>query len=497
MQLENDLSLLGPAAASHLDQSHGVFIDGSLRSVAVSYALIDPSSGREFARAAEAGPAEVDAAVAAARAAFIGVWSRMRPHEREEAMLRLASLMEVHGKELAEIETLCSGRLLGNTFGVDVQYSAHVLRYMAGWATKIGGETKRISAPYLPQADLNGFTFREPVGVVAAIVPWNVALGIAIWKIAPALAAGATIVLKPAPSTPLSVLRLAELSIEAGIPPGVLNIVTGSNARVGQALIRHPDVALVTFTGSTGVGRQIAVEAAGALKRHSLELGGKSPVILFEDAPLDEVIPQAAWAIFANHGQNCCAGSRLYVQKRIYEAVIEGVAEIAAGITMGSPLDPVSQIGPLFSRAHRDRVLGYVADGQAAGARLAVGGAALGDAYISPTILAETSPNMRPVREEIFGPILVAAPFRDESEVLALANDSEFGLGASVWSNDLARVHRMTRGLEAGTVWVNCHNVLDVALPFGGWKASGIGADLSESAVLACTRVKATVHRYA
>ena len=273
MQLENDLSRLGAAAAGHLAQSHGLFIDGRAVATAASYPLIDPSSGQEFARAAQAGMADVDAAVAAARAALGGPWARMRPHQREECMLRLAALMEANGRELSEIETLCSGRLLANTLGVDVQYSAHVLRYMAGWATKISGETKRVSAPYVPDGELSGFTFREPVGVVGAIVPWNVALGIAIWKIAPALAAGATVVLKPAPTTPLSALRLADLALEAGIPAGVLNIVTGSGPEVGQALIRHPDVALVTFTRSTGVGRQIAVEAAGALKRHSLELG--------------------------------------------------------------------------------------------------------------------------------------------------------------------------------------------------------------------------------
>lgn len=496
MQLENDLSRLGEAAGRHLDRAHGLFIGGKRIETPGSYPLVDPSSGREFARAAQAGAKEVDTAVAAARAALEGPWGRMRPHEREGCMLRLADLMEAHGRELSEIETLCSGRLLGNTLGVDVQYSAHVLRYMAGWASKISGETKRISVPYVPQGDLIGMTLREPVGVVAAIVPWNVALGIAVWKIAPALAAGATVVLKPAPTTPLSVLRLAELAQEAGLPDGVLNIVTGSGPEVGQALIRHPDVAMVTFTGSTAVGRQIAVEAAGALKRHSLELGGKSPVILFEDAPVDEVVPMAAWAIFANHGQNCCAGSRLYVHESLYDRVIEGVAEVARSITLGAPLDPGAQMGPLFSAAHRDRVLDHVRAGLAEGARLASGGEAVGSAYMQPTVLAGVRPDMRPVREEIFGPVLVAAPFRDEAEVLALANDSEFGLGASFWTNDLGRAHRMTRGLEAGTVWVNCHNLLDVALPFGGWKSSGIGADLGEASVLACTRVKAAVHRY-
>lgn len=496
MTLENDLSLLNNAARSQLDRAHGLWIGGKTVMTAQSYTLLDPSSGKAFAQAAEASASDVDAAVAAARAALSGPWGQMRPHEREEAMLRLAVLMEEHGEELSEIETLCSGRLIANTRGVDVLYSAHVLRYMAGWATKISGQTKRISAPYVPKSDLVGMTYREPVGVVAGIVPWNVALGIAIWKIAPVLSAGATIVLKPAVTTPLSVLRLAALAQEAGIPDGVINIITGSGPEVGQALIRHKDVAMVTFTGSTHVGRQIAVEAAGALKGHSLELGGKSPVIAFADANLEEFIPQAAWAIFGNHGQNCCAGSRLYVHESLYHQVIDGVVEIAKSIKLGAPLDPSSQMGPLFSAAHRDRVLEFVAAGRDEGARVATGGEAKGVAFITPTVLAETTAQMRPVREEIFGPVLVAASFTDEAEVLRLANDSEYGLGASIWSNDLARVHRMTRGLEAGTVWVNCHNVLDTALPFGGWKSSGIGADLSEAAVLACTKVKASVQRY-
>lgn len=496
MNLENDYLSLGPEALAYLDRAHGLFINGRIVPTKDSFALIDPTSGRAFAHAAEATAADVDAAVKAARNALTGHWSQMRPHQREECMLRLAALLEKNATELSEIETVCSGRLLANTRGIDVLHSAHVIRYMAGWATKFAGETKRLSVPPAPDGDWMGYTFREPVGVVAAIVPWNVALGLAVWKIAPALATGSTVVLKPSPSTPLSVLRFAELAIEAGIPEGVLNIVTGSGPEVGQALIRHPDVALVTFTGSTKVGRHIAAEAAGLLKRHSLELGGKSPVIFFEDASVEKAIPEAAFAIFANHGQNCCAGSRLYVHRSIYNEVVEGVAAIARTMTLGSPLTETAQMGPVINRAHRDRVLSYVEAGKSQGARLAAGGEVLGEAFIRPTVLADVRSDMKPVREEIFGPVLVAAPFEEESEVLALANDSEFGLGASVWTNDLSRVHRMTKALQSGSVWINCHNVLDVALPFGGWKNSGIGADLSETALLAYTKVKASVHRY-
>lgn len=497
-RLENDLTTLGDAARAYLDRTHGLHIGGNVHDTAKSYELKDPTSGLVFARAADASATDVDAAVKAARSALTGPWGRMRPNERELAMLRLADLLERHETEIAEIETLCSGRLLANTRGVDVGYSAHFLRYMAGWSTKLAGQTARLSIPYIPDGEMAGFTFREPIGVVGAIVPWNVALGIAVWKIAPALAAGCTIVLKPAPQTPLSALRFAELALKAGIPEGVINIVTGSGAETGIALVRHPDINMVTFTGSTAVGRQIAVDAAGSFKRCSLELGGKSPVILFQDAPLERAIPAAAWAIFSNHGQNCCAGSRLYVHHSIYEQVIEGVAEIARSITIGSPLDKATQMGPVVTQAQQKRIHELIEAGKAEGARVVVGGEPIEGpgSYVPPTVLTDVRADMTPVREEIFGPVLVAASFATDGEALTLANASEYGLGASIWTNDLDRVHHMTRRLEAGSIWVNVHNALDVALPFGGWKNSGMGADLSETAVLAHTKVKAAVHHY-
>ena len=498
-RLDNDFGLLGDAARAAMGRSHGLYVDGRAVETGRSYALTDPTSGAEFARAAEAGPAEVDAAVDAARRALAGAWGRLRPHERERRMLRLADLLEAHEREMSEIETLCSGRLLGNTAGVDVQYSAHVLRYMAGWATKLEGQTMRLSVPYIPDGDLRGYTFREPVGVVGAIVPWNVALGIAVWKIAPALAAGCTIVLKPAPQTPLSALRFAELALEAGIPEGVINIVTGSGAEVGELLVAHPGVAMVSFTGSTEVGRKIAGQAAAQFKKYSLELGGKSPVIVMEDADVDQVAQAAAWAIFGNHGQNCCAGSRLYVHRSIHDAVIEGVAAVARGIELSAPLQDGAVMGPVVSHAQQRRILSYVEGGLADGARLVTGGAAPDHpgAYVQPTVLDGARPGMAAVRDEIFGPVLMAAAFDTEQEVLALANQSRFGLGASVFTRDTDRIRRMTDGLEAGSVWINVHNALDVALPFGGWKDSGVGNDLGEAAVLGHTRLKASVQYHA
>ncbi|MGE8521653.1 MAG: aldehyde dehydrogenase family protein [Alcaligenes faecalis] len=498
LRLDNDYGSLGQSTRSFLDSSHGFQIGGKQVRATSTYALQDPSTGQVFAHAGQARMLDVADAVSAAKQALGGAWSRYRPHQREACLLRLADLLEQHARPLSEIETVCSGRLLQNTLHVDVHYSAHVLRYMAGWATKLSGRTTPLSVPYVPDGELDGFTFREAVGVVAAIVPWNVALGIAIWKIAPALAAGCTIVLKPAPQTPLTALYLAQLALEAGLPEGVLNVVTGSEPEVGVALVRDPDVDMVSFTGSTEVGRQIALDAAGAFKRFSLELGGKSPVIIAQDADLSRAIPQAAWAIFANHGQNCCAGSRLYAHARVFDEVVDGISAIAESITLGAPLDSQSAMGPLVNRAHSQRVLAYVQEGIREGASLRTGGQGLDHpgAYVRPTVLAGVSPQMRVVREEIFGPVLVAASFENDAQAVSLANDSEFGLGASIWSRDLDRVRYMTRKLQAGSVWVNTHNTLDVSLPFGGWKSSGMGHDLSEEAVLAHTRLKSSVHHY-
>jgi phenylacetaldehyde dehydrogenase len=496
--LNNNFDLLGDESRAFLGQQHHLRIGG--KPVASTgdrtSSLVDPSSGVVVGHVPEANAADVDAAVRAARHALEeGPWSKMRPHERALAMSKLADLIEQNGRELSELETINSGRLINATRVFDVEFSAHVLRYMSGWATKIEGRTVDISAPYMPPGEFFSFTTREPIGVVAGIVPWNVPLCQAIWKLAPALAAGCTVILKPAEPTPLTALRLADLALEAGIPEGVVNVVTGSGAVTGAALVAHPGIDKISFTGSTGTGRLIASSAAAAFKKYNLELGGKSPVVIMPDADLEKAIPGAAWAIFGNHGQNCCAGSRLYVHQSIFDRVVEGVAEIARSIKLGPGLDPSSQMGPLVNHAQQQRVLSYVEAGKREGAVVLTGGEVLDHAgsYMQPTVLVNTSQSMKVVREEIFGPVLVAAPFTDEADALRLANDSEFGLGASIWTRDISRVHRFIKGFKAGNVWVNVHNVLDTALPFGGSKNSGVGHDLGEQSVLDHTRIKAAV----
>jgi phenylacetaldehyde dehydrogenase len=497
--LGTDFSMLGAESRAFLAAQHALRIDGEAREGTGGWLdVVDPSSNDVVSRVPDATPDDVDAAVASARRAFDSpAWRNLRPAQRADAMLRLAGLIEAHARELAELETINSGRLIGNTRLFDVEFSAHVLRYMSGWATRLDGRTVDISAPYLPEGEFFSFTRREPIGVVAGITPWNVPLCQAVWKLAPALAAGCTVVLKPAEQTPLTALRLADLALEAGFPPGVVNVVTGRGAGAGAALAAHPDVARISFTGSTAVGREIAKQMAGSFRQYNLELGGKSPVIIMDDADLDVAIPGAAWAIFGNHGQNCCAGSRLYVHERVFDRVVDGVCTIAESLRLGPGLDPASQMGPLVSRAQQRRVLSYIEEGRAAGARVLTGGCApeFDGCYVQPTVLVDVDESMRVVREEIFGPVLVAMPFRDEAEALARANRSDYGLGASIWTRDISCVHRFIKGLHAGNVWVNVHNVLDVALPFGGVKDSGVGHDLGEESVLAHTRIKSAVIR--
>jgi phenylacetaldehyde dehydrogenase len=491
--------MLGDDSKSFLGETHQLRIGGERRVGTGGWLdVVDPSSNEIVSRVPDASAADVDAAVTAARVALQDpAWRGMRPAERADAMLRLAALIESHSRELAELETINSGRLIGNTRLFDVEFSAHVLRYMSGWATRLHGKTVDISAPYLPQGEFFSFTTREPIGVVAGITPWNVPLCQAVWKLAPALAAGCTVVLKPAQQTPLTALRLADLAAEAGFPAGVVNVVTGSGAGTGAALASHPGVDKVSFTGSTAVGRLIAQQAAGSFRQYNLELGGKSPVIVMDDASIDDAITGAAWAIFGNHGQNCCAGSRLYVHERIFDKVVEGVCAIAEHIRLGPGLDPASEMGPLVSRAQQERVLSYVDGARAAGARVLTGGVAARSegCYVRPTVIVDTDESMRVVSEEIFGPVLVAMPFRDEAEAMSRANNNAYGLGASIWTRDVSRVHRFIKGLVAGNVWVNVHNVLDAALPFGGLKESGVGYDLGEESVLSHTRIKAAVVR--
>jgi phenylacetaldehyde dehydrogenase len=496
--LENDLSTLGAESRSYLGARHRLFIDGKFVDPVAGgqFSVIDPTSGLEIAKAPLGEREDIDRAVAAARRAFEeGPWPRMSPTERERCMLRLADLLEAHATEFSEIESVNSGRTLTSTRLFDVNLSVDYLRYMAGWATKIHGQTIQPSVPYVPGGNFFAMTLREPVGVVGAITPWNVPLGQAIWKIAPALATGCTLVLKPAEQTPLTALRFAELIAAAGVPQGVVNVVTGFGETAGDALVRHPGVDKVSFTGSTPVGRKIGEIAASQMKRYTLELGGKSPMVVLEDADLESAIVGTAIGIFANHGQNCCAGSRLFVHESVYDEVTRGIAKIASAIRLGSPLAASTEMGPLVSAEQQKRVLSYIESGKSEGAEVLTGGHAppVKGSYVVPTVMCGVAPHMRIMREEIFGPVLAAGQFTDIGDVLRRANDTEFGLGASVWTRDLAKAHWFIRHFRAGTVWVNTHGVLDLAVPFGGIKQSGIGHELGEEAVKQHTHLKSAI----
>lgn len=482
---ENAYDLSAPARA-FLAKPAKMLIDGEFVDAksGKTFTVFDPACGREFIRVPEAGPEDVDLAVKAARRAFESpAWADMIPVERERLLWRLSDLIEEHADELAELEALDNGKVCGIARVADVPLARDFCRYMAGWATKIEGHTINVSMPLAPGGKFHSYVSREPVGVVGQIIPWNFPLLMAIWKIAPVLATGCTTVLKPAEQTPVTALRLAELVCEAGYPEGVVNVVTGMGHVAGAALVEHEEVDKIAFTGSTEVGKIIGKSAMQTMKRLSLELGGKSPVVIFADADLDAAIKGAADAIFFNHGQVCTAGSRLYVERTVFDRVSQGVADIANAITLGAGLAPGTQMGPLVSAEQQDRVCGYIASGLSEGASaLSGGGAADGDGYfVKPTVLTAVNQNMKVVREEIFGPVLVAQPFDNMDEAVALANDTDYGLGASVWSTNLSTVHRVVPKIKAGTVWVNAHNLLDSALPFGGYKQSGMGREMGRS----------------
>ncbi|OYW85066.1 MAG: betaine-aldehyde dehydrogenase [Sphingobium sp. 32-64-5] len=437
----------------------------------------NPATGEVLAHVAHGGAEDVDRAVKAARAAFEGPWRRMKPAERQRIMLRLADLVEQHYEELAMLDTLDLGApysrtLLGKT------RAAGLLRYYAGQAMLIAGDTLDNSAP----GDVLSHTLKEPIGVVAAINPWNGPIGMSVWKTGPVLATGCTLVMKPAEQTPLSALRFGELCLEAGVPEGVINIVTGMGD-AGAALSAHPDVDKIAFTGSTGVGEKILHAAAPTMKRVTVELGGKSPNIIFADADLDKAVPGAAMAVFANSGQICSAGTRLFVQSSIREEFMERLAAFTRTLRVGDPLDPETQLGPVVSAPQMDKILGYIDGAVAEGATPLAGGKRMAgqgfDAgfFIEPTIFTNVTDDMTIAREEIFGPVLSAFTFDTIEEVLARANATEFGLGSGVWTRDLATAHRMARGIRAGSVWVNCYQMLDPGVPFGGYRMSGFGRE--------------------
>ncbi|MGD0894291.1 MAG: aldehyde dehydrogenase family protein [Terracidiphilus sp.] len=456
-----------------------------------TFATINPSTGEEICKVASAGAADVEKAVQAARAAFTqGPWPKMHASERGRLLHALADLIEKNASELAQLESLDNGKPVSVAKRVDVAKAVACYRYFGGWADKVHGKTIPIDGEYFC------YTRHEPIGVVGQIIPWNYPMLMQAWKLAPALATGNTVVMKPAEQTPLSALRIGELIVEAGFPEGVVNLVPGFGPTAGAAIARHMDVDKVAFTGSTEVGRLIMEASAKSnLKKITLELGGKSPNIIFEDTDLDEAVEGAHLGLFSNQGQVCCAGSRVFVEERIYDRFVEKSVARAKKRTVGDPSDPKTEQGPQVDQAQFDRVMGYIDSGRDEGATLACGGNRVGDRgyFIEPTVFADVQDGMKIAREEIFGPVMSIIPFKSLDEVIARANRTIYGLAAGVWTRDIKKAHAVANGVRAGTVWVNCYNILDTRAPFGGFKQSGTGRELGEYGLQQYTEVKTVI----
>jgi acyl-CoA reductase-like NAD-dependent aldehyde dehydrogenase len=451
-----------------------------------TFETINPSNEEVLAIAAEGDKADVDEAVKVARKAYEdGKWSKIGPHQRSRYLLKIADLIEKNADELATLETLNNGMAISLARGM-VAGAVDTFRYYAGWSTKIYGETNPSDPAFF------NYTLREPVGVCGQIIPWNGPIAMLAWKIAPALACGNVSILKPAEQTPLTALRIGELILEAGIPEGVVNIITGFGETAGAALASHPDIDKVAFTGSTEVGKLILQASAGNLKRVSLELGGKSPNVIFADADLETAVPNSVFGFTMLSGQVCCAGTRVFVQEDFHDRFADALTRYTAGVKSGDPLDPKTTVGPLVSKEQFDRVKGYLDIGKKEGAKVTAGGDVTGGKgyFVNPTVFTDVKNNMKIAREEIFGPVASVIPFKDENDAVLQGNDTTYGLAAAVWTNDVSRAHRVARALKAGTVWVNCYNNIDPISPFGGYKQSGIGRELGRHSLDLYTQIK-------
>jgi phenylacetaldehyde dehydrogenase len=496
MPKASDLVAVLPAVQTFLKRQHSAFIAGRAHVGSHASALMpvyNPADGSLLANVAESDANLVDTAVQDAHAAFHDKrWSGLRPADRERVLFRFADVIEKHTEELAQLETLEQGKSIHISRGIEVGATVEYVRYMAGLATKSIGQTLNLSIPIPPGAKYFAYTKREPLGVVAGIAPWNFPLMIGLWKVAPALAAGNSIILKPSEFTPLTALRVAELAIEAGIPPGAFNVVTGSGRVTGSALVSNPRVAKISFTGSTATGRSIGKQALDHMTRLSLELGGKNPAIFLDDIDMASAIPGAMMAAFLNQGQVCAAASRFYVEAPIFDRFVDALSGAIGSMRLGAGLDPQATLNPVVSKPHQTKIQSYIEDAKKQGATI-IKGAAVPDSkgyYVEPTILLSPESSVRACTEEVFGPVLSIFKVANLQEAITQANATDYGLTASVWTRDLARTLQATEQLQAGTVWVNTHNPVDPNMPFGGYKQSGMGRDFGTQALDAYTELK-------